>query len=78
MELKFNNLETEQNQQSIQFLFCKNYNSINYDKVFDTSYPFKVSEDEKYMIDSKAMSWLLESKCDEIYTNDQFQKETYL
>lgn len=29
------------------------------------------------MIDSKAMSWLLESKCDEIYTNDQFQKQTY-
>lgn len=29
------------------------------------------------MIDAKAMSWLLESKCDEIYTNEQFQKETY-
>lgn len=64
METKFNNLQTEENQENIQFLFCKNYNNINYDKVFDCSNPFKISQDEKYMIDAKAMSWLLESKCD--------------
>ena len=77
MEMKFNNIETEENPEHTQFLFCKHYNNVNYDKVFDSSSPSKVSEDDKYYIDPKAMAWLLESKCDEIYTNDAFQKQTY-
>ena len=75
--MKFNNIETEENPEHTQFLFNKHYNNINYDKVFDTSNPFKVAEEDKYYIDSKALAWLLESKCDEIYTNESFQKQTY-
>lgn len=72
MENKFNTLE--ENSQATEFLFCKHFTSINYDKIFDIPNPFKLSDDEKYYIDSQAMAWLLESKCDEIYTNDKFQK----
>lgn len=34
MEMKFNNIETEENPQTTQFLFCKHFSEINYDKVF--------------------------------------------
>ena len=30
METKFNNLETEENPQHTQFLFCKHYSNVNY------------------------------------------------
>jgi hypothetical protein len=59
----------EENPQYTQFLFCKHYNNIHYDKIFDGPAPFKVSEEEKFYIDSKSMAWLLESKSDEIYTD---------
>jgi hypothetical protein len=35
---------------------------------------FKPFEHEKFYIEAKAMSWLLELKSDEIYQNDSFQK----
>lgn len=34
MEGKINTLDTEENPQSTQFLFCKHFSEINYDKVF--------------------------------------------
>ena len=55
----------------------KHYKDFNYDKVFDSNNAFKLHESEKFYMNSKAMSWLLESKCDEIYSNEKFQKETY-
>lgn len=35
---------------------------------------FKAYESEKFFIEPKAMSWLLELKSDEIYQNETFQK----
>jgi hypothetical protein len=35
---------------------------------------FKPYENEKFFVEPKAMSWLLELKSDEIYQNDAFQK----
>jgi hypothetical protein len=78
MEMKFNNIETEENPQTTQFLFCKHFSEINYDKVFENhSNPFKLNESDIYYMDPKALSWILETKSDEIYTNEKFQNETF-
>lgn len=65
MEMKFNNIETEENPQTTQFLFCKHFSEINYDKVFENhSNPFKLNESDIYYMDPKALSWILETKSD--------------
>ncbi len=70
MEMKFNNIETQENPQTTQFLFCKHFSQINYDKVFQNhSNPFKLNENDIYYMDPKALSWILETKSDEVYTN---------
>ena len=78
IEMKFTNIETEENPQSSQFLFCKHFSEINYDRVFENhSNPFKLNEQDIYYMDQKALSWILETKSDEVYTNEKFQKETF-
>ena len=55
---------------SYQFLFCKHFSEINYDRVFENySSPFKLNEEDIYYMDQKALSWILETKSDEVYTN---------
>ncbi len=59
-------------------MFCKHYKEVDYEKVFGNGMnPFKAYENEKFYIEPKAMSWLLELKSDEIYQNDSFQKESH-
>jgi hypothetical protein len=41
------------------------------------SNPFKLNESDIYYMDPKALSWILETKSDEIYTNEKFQNETF-
>jgi hypothetical protein len=73
--VKFNNLDSEENPEATQFLFCKHYKDVDYDKVFSNGInSFKPLESEKFYIEPKAMGWLLELKSDEIYQNDTFQK----
>lgn len=43
MDHKINTIETEENPQATQFLFCKHFSEINYDKVFENyNNPFKL------------------------------------
>jgi hypothetical protein len=37
MDQKFNNLDSEDNPQSVQFLFMKQFNNINFAKIFENN-----------------------------------------
>ncbi len=59
MDVKFNNIETQENPQTTQFLFCKHFSEINFQKVFESSNPFKLHENDIYYMDPKALGWIL-------------------
>jgi len=63
--MKFGAIQTEESQEATQFLFCKHFQHVDYEKVFSNGInSFRPHESEKFHIDPKAMSWLLETKSD--------------
>jgi hypothetical protein len=78
MYIKFNNLDSEENPQNVQFFFMKQFTNINYNRIFDHGAScLTVDDKDKFPMSKKTYSWLLDSKSDEIYSNEKFQGETY-
>lgn len=78
MDMKFNNLDSEENPQNVQFFFMKQFNNINYAKILENpSNGLNIEDKDKFFMSKKTYSWLLDSKSDEIYSNEKFQGETF-
>lgn len=56
----------------------KQFTNLNYSKIFDSAASaLSVEEKDKFYMSKKTYSWLLDSKSDEIYSNEKFQGETF-
>jgi hypothetical protein len=65
MDLKFNYLDSEENPQNVQFFFTKQFNNINYSKIFENpTNCLTVDDKDKFFMSKKTYSWLLDSKSD--------------
>ena len=62
----------------MQFLFSKQFSSINYERLFESPLQtFQVRPSDQFLMSKKSISWLLDSKSDEIYSNEKFQVATF-
>lgn len=65
MDLKFNNLDSEENPQNVQFFFMKQFNNLNYGRIFEnTSSLTHIEDKDKFFMSKKTYSWLIDSKSD--------------
>lgn len=56
----------------------KQFTNLNYPKIFENAASsLTIDEKDKFYMSKKTYSWLLDSKSDEIYSNEKFQGETY-